>query len=78
MWEAAERHKADEARKAAEAAAGGRVKVNKTQARLAAEETATAETIAKLAAPVAEPATPEQLAELRRAFPLLRRRRDPR
>lgn len=50
----------------------------KTQARNAADEAATIETLKRMAAPVERPATPEELAELRRQFPALTRRKDPR
>lgn len=64
----------------AERAAGGTVKERKRSARAEAmreQEKYTDQLLAKLAAPVQRPATPEELAELRQQFPNLQRRKRP-
>lgn len=50
-------------------------KARRRRKAFAAEERFTDQLIAKLSAPVKEPATPEQLAELKRQYPNLNRRK---
>lgn len=69
-----------EALKQADAAPGGRAaegKRRKRKAAFAEEERHTDRLIARLTEPVQEPATPEQLAELKKQYPNLNRRRKP-
>lgn len=78
-FERAERAKAEAAKRAAEG--DGAKKGSKAKARadaFKADERYTDQLIAKMNQPVLRPATPEELAELRREFPFIERRRKPR